>query len=112
MLVWFALEPVLKELHYSRINKLQQLAQEGSEKHKQIIQLIRDKVKEPLYLVKLILLDNERKRLKLTAKQLEAYSSLGLSWEIPFFGVKPNNITKIINTQPNMHFLMKRSGFT
>jgi hypothetical protein len=105
MLVWFALEPVLKELHYSRINKLQQLAQEGSEKHKQIIQLIRDKVKEPLYLVKLILLDNERKRLKLTAKQLEAYSSLGLSWEIPFFGVKPNNITKIINTQPKLNYL-------
>jgi Cdc6-like AAA superfamily ATPase len=105
MLVWFALEPVLKELHYSRINKLQQLAQEGSEKPKQIIQLIRDKVKEPLYLVKLILLDNGRKRLKLTAKQLEAYSSLGLSWEIPFFGVKPNNITKIINTQPKLNYL-------
>ena len=105
MLVWFALEPVLKELHYSRINKLQQLAQEGSEKHKQIIQLIRDKVKEPLYLVKLILLDSERKRLKLTAKQLEAYSSSRLSWEIPFFGVKPNNITKIINTQPKLNYL-------
>jgi hypothetical protein len=105
MLVWFALEPVLKELHYSRINKLQQLAQEGSEKHKQIIQLIRDKVKEPLYLVKLILLDSERKRLKLTAKQLEAYSSLRLSWEIPFFGVKPNNITKIINTRPKLNYL-------
>jgi len=105
MLVWFALEPVLKELHYSRINKLQQLAQEGSEKHKQIIQLIRDKGKEPLYLVKLILLDSERKRLKLTAKQLEAYSSSRLSWEIPFFGVKPNNITKIINTQPKLNYL-------
>ncbi|BBL48341.1 ATP-binding protein [Metallosphaera sedula] len=106
MLVWFALEPTLKELHYSKINKLQQIAQQSqSEKHKQQIQMMRDKVKDPLYLIKLALLDSERKRLKMTAKQFEAYSTLRLSWEIPLFKVNNNTIYKIINTPPKLSYL-------
>ncbi|BDC00276.1 helicase HerA domain-containing protein [Saccharolobus caldissimus] len=105
LLIWFGLEPTLKELHYSRINKLQQLAQQGSEKHKQMIQLLRDKVKDPLYLVKLVLLDNDRKRLKLLARSLDAYSTLRLSWEIPLFAVKSDSLAKLINTPPKLNYL-------
>ncbi|BDC18226.1 DUF87 domain-containing protein [Acidianus sp. HS-5] len=104
MMIWFSLEPTLKELHYGRISKLQQLAQQGSEMHKQQIQQIRDKMKDPLYLIKLILLDSERKRLKLTAKQFEAYSTLRLSWEIPLLKVSDNTIYKIINAPPKLSY--------
>ncbi|MFP3203739.1 MAG: type IV secretion system DNA-binding domain-containing protein, partial [Sulfolobus sp.] len=101
MYIWFSLEPNLKEVHYWYLNKIQKFAQQGSEKHKYLAQAIREKLKDPLYLVRIILLDNCRKRLKLLSKQFDVYSSLRLSWEIPFF-CSEKTIMKIINEPPRL----------
>jgi len=100
MFIWFSLEPNLKEVHYWYLNKIQKFIQQNSEKHKYLAQSIRDKLKEPLYLIKIFLLDNERKRLKLTAKQFDTYSSLRLSFEIPLF--PSDNVIKKINKPPTL----------
>ena len=98
MYIWFSLEPNLKEVHYWYLNKIQKFAQQGNEKHKYLAQAIREKLKDPLYLVRIILLDNCRKRLKLLSKQFDVYSSLRLSWEIPFFCSEKT----IINEPPRL----------
>jgi energy-coupling factor transporter ATP-binding protein EcfA2 len=101
MYIWFSLEPNLKEVHYWYLNKIQKFVQQGNEKHKYLAQAIREKLKDPLYLVRIILLDNCRKRLKLLSKQFDVYSSLRLSWEIPFF-CSEKTIMKIINEPPRL----------
>jgi len=102
LFMWIKLEPTLREIHYWRLNKVQKWAAQGSEKHKQMAQQLRDKLKDPLYLIKLYLFDNDRGRLKLTAKALQAYSSLSLSFEIPLFKQSPKSILKILNTPPKL----------
>jgi len=105
LFTWVKLEPNLKEIHYWRLNKVQNLAIQGSEKHKQIAQQLREKVKDPLYLIKLYILDNDRKRLKITAKELQAYSTLRLSYVIPLFKQSPKTILKILNNPPKINLL-------
>ncbi|WP_088912492.1 ATP-binding protein [Sulfolobus acidocaldarius] len=107
LFTWVKLEPNLKEIHYWRLNKVQQWATQGSEKHKQMVQQLRDKLKDPLYLVKLYLFDNNRGRLKTTAKALQAYSSLRLSFEIPLFKQSPT-ILKILNIPPKLGLIQAR----
>jgi DNA helicase HerA-like ATPase/DNA-binding Lrp family transcriptional regulator len=102
LFAWVKLEPTLREIHYWRLNKVQKWAAQGSEKHKQMVQQLRDKLKDPLYLIKLYLFDNDRGRLKLTAKALQAYSSLSLSFEIPLFKQSPKSILKILNSPPKL----------
>jgi len=107
LFAWIKLEPTLREIHYWRLNKIQQWAAQGSEKHKQMVQQLRDKLKDPLYLIKFYLFDNNRGRLKTTAKALQAYSSLSLSFEIPPFNQSPT-ILKILNTPPKLGLIQAR----
>ena len=108
LFAWVKLEPTLREIHYWRLNKVQKWATQDSEKHKQMVQQLRDKLKEPLYLIKLYLFDDDRSRLKLTAKTLQAYSSLSLSFEIPLFNQSPKSILKILNTPPKLGLIQAR----
>jgi len=108
LFAWIKLEPTLSEIHYWRLNKVQQWATQGSEKHKQMVQQLRDKLKDPLYLIKLYLFDNGRGRLKATAKALQAYNSLSLGFEIPLFKQSPKSILKILNTSPKLGLIQAR----
>ncbi|MEM4114660.1 type IV secretion system DNA-binding domain-containing protein (plasmid) [Sulfolobus tengchongensis] len=97
----FKLEPSLHELHFVRINKLQKLAQ-YSEKHKIIINNMREKIKDSLYLIDLYLLDNDRRRLKGLASLLSSYSMYPLSFEIPFF---KSNVAKLYTKDISLPYL-------
>ena len=108
LFVWVKLEHALNEIHYWRLDKVQKWAAQGSEKHKQMVQQLRDKLKEPLYFIKLFLFDKDRSRLKSTAKTLQAYSSLSLRFEIPFFKQSPKTILKILNSPPKLGLIQAR----
>ena len=108
LFAWVKLEHALKEIHYWRLDKVQKWAAQGNEKHKQMVQQLREKLKDPLYLIKLYLFDNDRGRLKATAKALQAYSTLRLGFEIPLFKQSPKTILKILNTPPKLGLIQAR----
>ncbi|WP_338601290.1 type IV secretion system DNA-binding domain-containing protein [Sulfolobus tengchongensis] len=97
----FKLEPSLHELHFVRINKLQKLAQ-YSEKHKIIINNMREKIKDSLYLIDLYLLDNDRRRLKSLTALLSSYSMYPLFFEIPLF---KTDVTKLYTKDISLSYL-------